>query len=196
MSGLLDYSTLQTFILGYLVDYTYPVLAFTVLVAAIGLPLPTSLVILTAAALAGQGDASISVVVLITAFFAALGDGISYALGSTIMRYIDRVPFISKDSISKGSKAFEKNADTAIFFSRFLFTPIGTPVNVLSAAYNVRFGRFIAIAFGGELLWGLELGFVGYFVGTYVEELYDLIANLSLALVLLLGLIWLAKKAR
>ena len=196
LSVLLDFSTLQTFLLEYLVAYTYPVLAVTVLVASIGLPLPTSFLVLTAGALAGQGDVSISTVIIITAFCASVGDGISYLLGSAIIRRMRNISFISKERMRKSTKAFEKNADAAIFFSRFLLTPLGTPVNVLSAAYNVRFRRFIAIVVCGEFVWGLELGLIGYLIGTYVDELYQLITNLSIALVLLLSVIWLIKKAR
>ncbi len=195
LAALPDYSAIQDIILSYVADYTYPVLAATVLVGAIGLPMPNSLVILTAGALAGQGNASLSAVVLITALFASLGDSISYAFGSTILRHAHRMPFITEKSLERGSAAFRKNADLAIFLSRFLFTVIGTPVNLLSAAYKVGYGRFIRLALVGELIWGLELGLAGYLLGAYVEELFQLVSNVSIALVLVLGVLWLAKKS-
>jgi membrane-associated protein len=194
--GLVDFSTLQNTLLDYLVDYTYPVLAVTVFFGAVGVPMPNSLVILTAGALAGQGNASLYAVVLVTGLFASIGDSISYVLGSAVMRRLGRVPFVSREMLYRGSAAFEKNADHAIFLSRFLFTLLGTPVNLLAAAYKVGYGRFIMLASVGELLWGLELGLIGYSVGAYVEELYQLVSNVSAVLVLGLAVLWLAKKSR
>ncbi len=194
--ALLDYSEIQSILLEYVVDYTYPVLALAVLFGAIGVPMPNSLVILTAGALAGQGSVSLSVVVAITAFFASLGDSISYMLGSSIRNNLHKIPFVSANALEQGHKAFGKNASAAIFLSRFLFTVLGTPVNLLSAAYKVGFRRFITVAFMGELVWGLELGLIGYFVGAYVEELFQFISDASITLLLIIGVVWLVKKSR
>jgi hypothetical protein len=48
----------------------------------------------------------------------------------------------------------------------------------------------------GELIWGLELSLIGYYVGAYVEELFQLISYVSIVLVLALGVIWLIKKSK
>jgi membrane-associated protein len=194
-SALLGFSTIEETLLNYVVDNTYPVVAATVLLGAAGLPLPASLVILMAGALAGQGDASLSAVVLITVFFATMGDSIGYAVGSLLTRRNGWLSLVSRGFFRRGADAFNKNAFAAIFFSRFLFTILGTPVNLLAAGYNVGYRRFLAIAAAGEMIWALELGLIGYFVGAYVEEIFQLISNASVALALLLCVAWLFKKS-
>jgi membrane-associated protein len=193
-SALLDYSALQDLLLGYVADYTYPVLALMVLLGAIGLPLPVSLIILTAGALASQGNASLTAVIAITAVFATIGDSICFALGLSIMRHMDRFPFMSQDKIRKGSVFFSKHVEASIFLSRFLFTTLGTPVNVLSAVHNIGYRRFIAPVALGELAWGAELGVIGYLVGPFVEELFSLINNVGVVLALLLATAWLIRR--
>jgi membrane-associated protein len=58
------------------------VLWFTVFISAIGLPLPTSLVLLTAGAIAARGDFNIVLLIGISITASSCGDKVGYFIGS------------------------------------------------------------------------------------------------------------------
>jgi len=74
-------SSLLPLLLHGLHEYDYPVLWLNVFIAAIGLLLPTSLVLLAAGAFASRGDFNIALLIGITITASSCGDNVGYFIG-------------------------------------------------------------------------------------------------------------------
>ncbi len=74
-------SSLHPLPLHLLHEYGYPMLWLTVFIAAIGLPLPTSLVLLAAGAFAAHGDFNIALLIGIIITASSCGDNVGYFIG-------------------------------------------------------------------------------------------------------------------
>ena len=68
-------------LLAWLLVYSYPVAGLAVLVAAVGLPIPTAPIVLAAGAFASDGDGDASVFFGLIVLAASGGDLLSYGLG-------------------------------------------------------------------------------------------------------------------
>ena len=69
------------YVLSTLGVYGLPVLFGTLVIGSIGLPLPSSLLLLVAGSFVAQGDMSLWPVLALAAAGAILGDNVGYALG-------------------------------------------------------------------------------------------------------------------
>ncbi|MFC2162135.1 DedA family protein [Candidatus Altiarchaeota archaeon] len=186
---------LQALILDSLISNTYPILAVIVLIGAMGLPLPSSLVVIAAGAFASQGLASISIVILITFVFASFGDSLGYYIGARLGEHLMLLPSFVRRMLKLESTSYQHHTRSMVFFSRFLFTGIGSAVNLLSGVYKCGYRRFILYASAGQLVWALEMSLLGYYLGANIEEAYQLVSDLSIVSVLGLVALWLFRKA-
>ena len=74
-------SSLLPFLLHGLREYGYPVLWLTIFIAAVGFPLPASLVLLAAGAFAAHDAVNIALLIGITITAASCGDHVGYFIG-------------------------------------------------------------------------------------------------------------------
>lgn len=173
--------------MGNLLTSTYPVLAMSVMLGSAGIPAPTSLLVIGAGAFSAQGFANILVVIIIAALFASFGDCLGYLIGATVGGSPERLPGPLAKSIEVGRSTFSEVPPNLIFTSRFLFTPLIIPVNLVAGVYKIGLQRFYPIALSGEVIWAMEMAGLGYVFGSNVELIYDVVGNLSIVAVLLLG---------
>jgi membrane-associated protein len=68
-------------LLAWMLVYTYPVVGLTVLVAAVGVPLPSTTVVLAAGGLAGDGETDPVILFVVVLLSAVTGDLTSYGIG-------------------------------------------------------------------------------------------------------------------
>lgn len=181
MNGVLSY------LLTLLQEYGYPTLWLVVFVAAAGIPLPTSLVLLAAGAFAALGDFNLAILipVAITAFIA--GDNTGYWLGrlwgSKLLDWLEksgRLRIIKPRTIARSRTYFNRLGGWAIFFSRFLVSALGGAINILAGAERYPYRRFVFYDAGGEVLGaGLPL-LLGYIFGASWAAVGDILGSLSL----------------
>ena len=183
-------------LLGLLLENTYLILTLGVFVGALGLPLPTTLLIIAAGAFAAQGFADFGIIVAIVAITAAIGDSIGYFLGGKIGLFQHKLPKFAQKILNSGRSQFSGCSGRMIFLSRFLFTAIGTPINLLSGIYSCSYRRFIPFVTGGELVWAIEMTAIGYWFGANIEMVYEFIGNISAIAVILLGIYVVGKRIR
>jgi membrane-associated protein len=74
-------SSLLPLLLHWLHEYGYPMLWLIVFAAAVGLPLPTNLILLAAGAFAGHGDFQLALLIGITITASSCGDNVGYFIG-------------------------------------------------------------------------------------------------------------------
>ena len=135
----------------------------TTFLSCLALPIPASVLMLTAGGFVAAGD-----LVLWQAFSAAalggvLGDQTGYwagrRLGATVMAARDP----ARDALLQRAQAMlDRGGFVAIFLTRWLFSPLGPWVNLLTGSARYRALPFALASVAGESVWaGLYIG-AGY----------------------------------
>jgi membrane protein DedA with SNARE-associated domain len=173
-------------------NYGAWVLGATTLLSAVGLPLPATMLLVAAGALARQGTLDWAAAVALAAAGASLGDAASYWLGRSGSRLLaGRVQTAPAWQRARG--AFRRWGGLAIFLSRFALTPLALPVNLIAGSTRYSAWRFIAPVVLGESLWVIAFGGLGYVFVDQWAALSNVISSqaggLSAYLVALIALV-------
>ena len=149
-----------------LLTYGPLLLGLTTFACCLIVPMPVSWLLLASGALAASGDMSLPFVMLVAATGAILGDQTGYFTGVAIH---DRVQALaqrnrrSAELYRRAQDLTDSRGGLGVFFSRWLFSPLGPYVNFLSGAADMTWARFTLWASLGKAFWvGLYcgLGFV------------------------------------
>ena len=186
-------SSLFPYLLNWLQDFGYPALWVVVFVAAIGVPLPVSLILLAAGAFASLGDFNIGLLVITALSALVCGDNVGYWIGrlwgTKVLDWLQRSRlrrFISPERVTRAREYFQCRGGWAIFLSRFLFSALGGVINLLAGADPYPYQGFLLCDVGGEILGAvIPLG-LGFLFGASWDAIGDLLSGLS---ALLLGLL-------
>ena len=150
-------SSLHPLLLHWLHEYGYPVLWLTVFIAAIGLPPPTSLVLLAAGAFAARGDFNIALLIGIIITASSCGDNVGYFIGrswgSRTLNWLvqpRRLHVIPAHTITRSRLYFKRRGGWAIFFSRFLFSALGGVLFCRSATQRRLPLRSLCVAYASS----------------------------------------------
>lgn len=188
-------------LINWLQQYGYPALGLSIFVAAIGVPLPITLVLLAAGAFAALGDFNIILLAIIAIMASVGGDSAGYLLGKqmgarliTWLEVERNFYIVSPLAITRSRTYFHKHGAWAIFLSRFLISSLGGAVNLLAGAEIYPYRRFLLYDACGEAVGAiLPLG-LGYVFGASWEAVGDVIGNISLFLVTLLIVVYLIQR--
>jgi membrane protein DedA with SNARE-associated domain len=185
---------MSDFLLTQIINYGAPIVGITVLLGAIGIPIPGTLTVVAAGAFSSQGILSWPVTAVVGLSGAVIGDSISYAMG-----YYARRPILKRFSGTsvwiQAEQSFQRWGGMSVFFSRFLVTAIAIPVNLLAGTGDFSYRRFIVFDVAGETIWILGFGGLGYLFSNEWELVGDFLTNfggLTLGIVILGIGIWLA----
>lgn len=192
-----------TELLNALTQYGSALVVGVVFLASLGTPLPATLVLLSAGALAAGADWSLALLVLGATGAAVLGDQLGYALGrwggqALIARLNRRQAVASR--LARAERLTQRWGVWIIFFSRWLLTPLGPLINLTSGLVRQRWSLFLALDLCGELVWvSLYVG-LGWFFGERAPALsaqVGQVAWLGLGGLALAGLgMWLSRSMR
>lgn len=182
-----------------LLNHGNVMLAGTLFTAALGVPLPATVLLMAAGAFARQGVLGAEGAAAAALAAAVAGDGCSYFVG----RYGGAlVPQRLRPGAgpSPASRLFARWGLWSVFFTRFLFTPIALPVNLLAGFTRYPWGRYMAAVVAGEAAWVLLFGGLGYFFADRWEGLSrlagDTVGVLLGALLVVAALVALVIRAR
>ena len=179
-------------ILAALSQYGSPALFGVVTIAAIGIPLPITLLLIVTGSLAAQGLVSFWWAVGLATAGSVLGDQAGYAIGrwgggELIDRFIGLLG--SRERLEKTQAQARKWGGPGIFFSRWLVTPLGPWVNLASGIAEYSWARFLIWDLVGEFLCALIYILLGRVFSDRVLTLDDLLGDFSWALVALIAAI-------
>ena len=150
-------------LLGLVPQYGLWLLAATTFLSCLALPFPASILMLTAGGFAAAGD-----LVLWQAFGAAAaggiaGDQLGYwagrGFGATVLSRLRRNPARDK-LLARADAMMDRRGVLAVFFSRWLVSPLGPYVNLIAGSTCYGWPRFTAAGVAGEAVWA------GLYVGT------------------------------
>ncbi len=186
-------------LLSILQTYGYPALWASIFVAAIGVPLPVSLVLLAAGAFAALGDFNLILLTLISISASVAGDNLGYLIGrlwgSKVADWLEHSKvgrrFLKPDAVARSRLYFKKRGGWAVFFSRFLVAALGGVVNLLAGTELYPYRYFLVFDIGGETLGALIPLLLGFAFGASWDAVGDILGTSSLLVLGLLLVIYL-----
>ena len=154
---------LTTTILTWLSLYGPPALGLAALLGALGAPMPTQLLLLTAGALAHQGLLNPLWAVSAWMIGCAAGEGIYYLTG----RYAGAWTHARQDGLlgqawASAQQRFIRQPSITIFLTRFLVTPLGIPTTLIAGGSRYPYYHFLIPAVCGNLMWLAIYALPGY----------------------------------
>ena len=186
-------------ILSALLIYGYPALAGTLLLGAIGLPLPIGVAAVLAGSLAALGNINWGWAAAVAVVASLAGDIIAYGIGRAVSE-----DFLARHGRWIGYTAERKARMQAllqqwggatVIVSRTLTSSLSSVVSLLAGVSRYRFAPFLSYALVGRLIWTSAYLGLGFAVGSNIEAASDFLANLS-GLVIALGVLVVASVYR
>jgi len=190
---------LNTLMLAGMAAYGAWALGAATLVGALGLPLPTSMLLLAAGAFMRQGSLDLPTALILAALGAIAGDFASYLMGRFGGRLIlGRVSHIK--AWQQAQTTFARWGWLSIVLSRFMLTPLALPVNLIAGSTHYTPWRFLSSVVVGELVWVLIFSGLGYLFADQWQAISAAAGSLSLVVLgtvaLLAGAIIITRRAR
>lgn len=181
--------------LAALLAYGYPALGLTLLLGAIGLPLPTGLSTAVAGSLTAQGQMSWLWASAIAVCASVAGDVLGYGLGRVLGReFLERRGrWVGYTPVRRArvERLFSSWGLLTVLLSRTLVSHLSSVVNLLAGMSRYRPYAFLAFAIVGRLLWTSAYLGLGFSVGGDLDAATDFLTNLSgflASVALLIGL--------
>jgi membrane protein DedA with SNARE-associated domain len=169
-------SDLTGLLLTALLNYGALMLGITLFLAALGLPLPASVVLIAAGAFAQQGALGAQEAAAAALAGAVLGDSGSYGLGRFAAV---RIPPRMRASAlwTRATALFARWGLLGIYLTRFLLTPVALPVNLLAGSTRYPWPRYLAAVVAGEATWVALFGGAGYAFAQQWESISSLVSD-------------------
>lgn len=185
---------LNDYLLLGLVQYGLPVLFGVILVASTGLPLPVTILLLTAGAFVAQGELKLWWVIGLATGAAVLGDQLGYGLGRWGSQgLIARLScWAGGGRIEQAERTAKRWGGAGIFLSRWLLTPLGPVINLTSGIARYPWPAFVCFDIAGEALWVVLYVTLGRVFSDQVQTLSAALGNFTWAAVGLVAMIVLA----
>jgi membrane protein DedA with SNARE-associated domain len=187
--------TLNDYVVFGLNQYGLPVLFGVIFLASLGVPLPATLLLLTAGAAVAQGALNLWWVIGLASCAAILGDQLGYAVGRWgSQRVIGNLRTWSGGSerVAHAEQVAQRWGGMGIFLSRWLLTPVGPVLNLTSGAARYAWTRFVCFDVAGEVVWVALYVALGWAFSERVQSVSAALGNVTgvlvaLAAVLVLG---------
>ena len=171
MPSWLDFNQITDWVSG--AWWTYPLIFSVAAVDAFFPLVPSETVVVIGGNLASKGDLSLSLVILVAACGAIVGDNICYALGTilgerTVQRWFSGEK--SRKRFEWAENALETRGAYIIILARFI--PGGRTAVTFSAGYIHAFPwrRFILYDIAAGVLWASYASLLGYFGGKTFQD--------------------------
>jgi membrane-associated protein len=171
-------SDLSGLLLTGLISYGAPAFALALLLGQIGIPLPTSLLVVAAGAFSREGILNVVLAAGLGLVGAVLGDSLTFALGRFSRGWAQRHFGASKVWLS-AQQSFDKRGALAIYLTRFMFglNTFAQPVSLIAGSNGYSFYRYLLIVIAGEATWIGTYGALGFIFGTQWELISDFLAS-------------------
>ena len=148
---------------------------------SLGVPVPGETALITAAVLAHHGQFSITLVIVVAAAAAIVGDNIGYLIGRTGgRRLLERPGFLEKNRravLRQGEPFFSKHGPSAVFLGRWV-TGLRIAAAWLAGINRMPWRTFVFWNALGGIAWATSVGLLAYLLGAGVERV---VTDLGLA---------------
>jgi membrane protein DedA with SNARE-associated domain len=152
-------------------------LASVTFLACLALPVPCSILMLTAGGFVATGDLVLWQVIAAALGGAVLGDQAGYRIGKVgghgLLTRLSSNPK-SGALIARAVDQMDRLGAAGIFLTRWLFAPVGPWANFAAGATDFHHGRFTLWAIAGEVVWVSLYVLLGYGFAGNIEAASDM----------------------
>lgn len=181
-------ATTDRMLTGLLV-YGYAVLGLILVLAAVGLPLPSGFAMALVGSLAAQGRMDLMSAGAVAVAASVVGDGIGYAIGRLISpaalakhgRWIAFTPARQ----TRVQSFFDRWGMLTVFITRTFVSYLSSVANLFAGVSRFGAARFLASAALGRLTWAVAYLGLGYLIGSDLDAATAFLTNVSLLLLML-----------
>ena len=165
--------------LEFLAEHAYLVLMLSTFAQQIGLPIPSTPVLLAAGALAESGRVNFALSVLLASLAAIVADHCWYEIGrwqgSKVLNLFCRISLEPDYCVRRTENAFAKRGARTLIFAKFIpgVSAIATP---MAGINRLSRSRFFVLNTIGTILWIASFEWLGYL---FSDQLTHLLAALS-----------------
>jgi membrane-associated protein len=171
-------------------QYGAPALFGIVIIAAIGVPLPITLLLIVAGSMIAQGAMNLWWAIGLAGAGAILGDQAGYAIGRwggpAVAAKLSRL-FGKRASIETMEAKAKAWGGPGIFITRWLLSPLGPWINLASGATGYPWHRFLFWDILGELTGAVVYISLGRFFSDRVMALFGVLGDVTWAIAALLA---------
>lgn len=157
-------------------------LAVILMGSCLGLPLPSSLLMLAMGSFIEQEEMAVLPYFLIGFGGAVAGDEAGYLIGRLGSGFLQR-PCRGRTwfaaSLDKAAAFQSRWSDLGIFLSRWLFSPLGPWINLYSGVTQYSWIRFSIFVVLGEFVWVVSYLGLGMLFSSSVQALADILGSLT-----------------
>ena len=156
-----------------LLRYGLPVLAASMVLGALSLPVPSGALVSISAFMLQQANEVIFPTLVVIVGFSVLGDIVGYFMGKTIsensyQRWLMRVGY-DRDRLNRIDTLFQRWAAVTLVVTKSALAPLSLIVSMLAGSSRYSLGRYIAFSILGRVLWGSGYFLIGFYVSRYLE---------------------------
>jgi len=177
-----------------LIGHGYLILLAWVFLEQVGLPLPSSPLLLAAGALSGVGKMNIFYALSLSVTASVTADIIWYELGRRkgvkVVQWLCRISLEPDSCVRRTEGVFERQGAKSLLVAKFIpgLNVVATP---LAGIFQMQFGRFLLFDSLGALLWAGTFLFCGFLFSDQLEVIAKDAATLGgwLVVLLLVGLV-------
>lgn len=166
--------------------YGLPFLFAIAVLAASGIPLPSTLIVMAVGAFTASGDLDLGASFLTALTAAVIGDQIGYQIGAragdVVEKRLSRKPS-GAAQVAKTKALVQRWGGITVFLTRWLLAPIGPTTNIICGASDMRWLTFTIADFIGEVAWVTIYLWIGYTFHGNIEELAALLGEASWVLI-------------
>lgn len=169
-------SGLSEALLSAIASYGAAAFGFSLIFGALGIPVPTTLLVVAAGAFVRQGALEPALCFALGLAGAVLGDSLCYGLGRFASAPAER-RFGASSSWLSARRSFQRYGILTVYTTRWLFTSLAIPVNLVAGSTRYPYRKFLAGSVSGETTWLLLFGSLGYAFGSQWEEITQLVSD-------------------
>lgn len=173
-------------ILSALLRYGYAMLGLTVLLGAIGLPVPMGIAAVVAGSLAAAGRLDWAAAGLIAVVASVAGDAVAYGLGRGVSEQFlarrGRLLGYTAKRYARARALFDHWGALTVLVTRTLVSHLSSVVSLLAGMSHYRLAIFLPVALAGRVLWTAAYMALGYSIGGNLEAATGFLKNFSLLL--------------
>lgn len=190
---------MSEFLLTNLVNYGVSVFGVTLFIAAMGIPLPSSLLVIVTGVFVREGAFEWWVAFAIGLAASVMGDTVGYGIGRFFADW-SQLRFGQNPKWQTAQNSFNQHGGLAIYLTRFLVTLLALPTNLIAGSSHYSFQRFLFYDITGQATWLGLYGGAGYLFSSQWELMSEFFSNFSGLLVGLVvlgsGIYWWQKSGQ
>ena len=188
-------------------DYFYVTLLMAVESSFI--PFPSEIVVPPAAYMAADGNMNVVLVVVFATLGSLIGAVINYVLSYYVGRPIvykfadsrlGHLCLLSSEKVQRAEEYFREKGNVSTFVGRFI-PGIRQLISIPAGLSRMHFGAFLWWTFLGAFIWNCILAVLGYVAAGQMDLIKEYSHELSVAILILLGVVilyylirWIIKK--